>query len=166
VYRLIEVYQIQSYKKKAHLTWRTSLRDVRVRRGADAGSDHHLVMATLKMKLRKNGPGKATQQQFDANKIKEPRAQSNLTLQLKNKFQALADAEKYIPPGTSDINTMWEQIRIAYTQTSEACLGRQQKRKEWITAVTWHAIETRRDTKKKVMDTRSERQKDRYRQQY
>ena len=40
-------------------TWRRSLQDVRVRRGADVGSDDHLVMATLKLKLRRNGPGKA-----------------------------------------------------------------------------------------------------------
>ena len=39
-------------------TWRRSLQDVRVRSGADVGSDHHLVTATLKLKLRRNGPGK------------------------------------------------------------------------------------------------------------
>ena len=74
-------------------TWRRSLQDVGVRRGADIGSDHHLVTATLKMKLRKNGPIKARQQQFDVNKLKEPRAKNTFTLQLKNKFQALADTK-------------------------------------------------------------------------
>ena len=143
------------------------MQDVRVRRGADVGSDHHLLMATVKMDLRKNRPGKASQQQFDVNKLKEPRAKSTFTLQLKNKSQALTDAEKHTTPGTSDINTMWEQIRIAYTQTSEACLGpRRKKRKEWITVATWQAIESRRAQKKKVMDTRSEKLKERYRQQY
>ena len=62
---------------------------------------------------------------------------------------------------------MWEKIRIAYTQTSETCLGRQQqKRKEWIAADTWQATENRRALKKKVMDTRSERLKERYGWQY
>jgi len=87
-------------------TWRRSLQDVRVRRRADVGSDHHLVTANLKLKLERNGPNKARQQQFDAIKLKEPRARSTFTLQLKNKFQALADAEKHTPPGTSDINSM------------------------------------------------------------
>ena len=60
-----------------------------------------------------------------------------------------------------------EQIRVAYTHTSEACLGRRQKkRKEWITSDTWQAIENRRALKKKVINTRSERLKERYRQQY
>ena len=31
--------------------WRRSLHDVRVRRGVDAASDHHLVVAVLKTKL-------------------------------------------------------------------------------------------------------------------
>ena len=32
-------------------TWRSSLPDTRVTRSADAGSDHHLVVAVIKMKL-------------------------------------------------------------------------------------------------------------------
>ena len=32
--------------------WRSSLRDVKVRRGANIGSDHHLVTACLKLKLK------------------------------------------------------------------------------------------------------------------
>ena len=34
-------------------TWRRLLQDVRVRRGAAVGSDHHVGTATLKLKLRK-----------------------------------------------------------------------------------------------------------------
>ena len=148
--------------------WRGSLQDVIVSRGADVGNDRHLVTVTLKLKLRRKRPGKARQQQFDIKKkLKEPRAKSTVTPQLKNKFQALADAERHKLPGTRDINTMWEQIKIAYTQTSKAYLGRRRKkRKEWITADTWQDIESRSALKKKVMDTRSERLKGRYRQQY
>ena len=32
-------------------TWRSSLQETRVMRSADAGSDHHLVVAVIKMKL-------------------------------------------------------------------------------------------------------------------
>lgn len=38
--------------------WRRSLLDVRVRREADASSDHHLVTAKVKLKLRAAGPNK------------------------------------------------------------------------------------------------------------
>ena len=87
-------------------TKRRSLQHFSVRRGAEIGSDHHLVKANLKLKLRRNGPDKARQQRSDVRKLKEPRVKNTFILQLKNKFQALADAEKYTPPGTSDINTM------------------------------------------------------------
>ena len=109
-------------------TWKRWLQDVRVKRGADVSSDHHLVTATLKLKLMRNGPGKATQQHFHVEKLTEPRAKGTFTLQLKNKFQALADAENHAPPGTSDIATMWDQIRIPYSQCSEARLNADRKR--------------------------------------
>ena len=34
--------------------WRKSLQDVRVRRGADVGSDHHLVTVHIELKLQKS----------------------------------------------------------------------------------------------------------------
>jgi len=33
--------------------WRSSLQDVRVKRGADAGSDHHLMLAKIRLKIGK-----------------------------------------------------------------------------------------------------------------
>ena len=65
--------------------WRSSLQDVRVRREAVIGSDHHLVKATLKLKLRENGPAKARQQHFDIKKLKEPRVKGTANHQLKSK---------------------------------------------------------------------------------
>ena len=147
--------------------WRRSLQDVRVRRGADVGSDHHLVTATLKLKLRRNGPGRSRQQRFDTEKLRDNKARSTFVLHLKNKFQALADEENLVPPGKTGIDTMWDQVKTAYTQTSEACLGpKQKKRKEWITADTWQAIENRRALKKRVMESKSERLKERYKEEY
>ena len=45
------------------------------------------------------------------------------TLQLKNKFQILADAEDQTQGGSGDINAKWQQLKIAYEQTCKACLG-------------------------------------------
>ena len=38
--------------------WRRSLLDIRVRRGTDANSAHHLVNAEVRLKLRAAGPNK------------------------------------------------------------------------------------------------------------
>jgi exonuclease III len=43
--------------------FRRSLQDVRVRRGADVASDHHLLVARIKLKLRKNWTGETNQRQ-------------------------------------------------------------------------------------------------------
>ena len=68
-----------------------------------------IILSTPKLKLRRNGPGKVRKQPFEIKRLKEPRTKNTFTLQMKNKFQALADAEKHTPRDTSDINTMWEQ---------------------------------------------------------
>ena len=39
--------------------WRSSLQDVRVLRGADAGSDHHLLMAKVRLKIAKVRKGES-----------------------------------------------------------------------------------------------------------
>ena len=41
--------------------FRRSLQDVRVKRGADAASDHHLVIANLRLRLKRNRTGAAPQ---------------------------------------------------------------------------------------------------------
>ena len=52
--------------------WRRSLRDVKVRRGADIGSDHHLVTACLKLKLKSAGRLTKGHSRFDVSQLKHP----------------------------------------------------------------------------------------------
>jgi hypothetical protein len=147
--------------------WRRSLLDVRVKRGADVGSDHHLVTAALKLKLRKTGSSPRGPQHHDVEKLRDPKTKTAFTLQLKNKFQVLTDAVDQMQGDSGDINAKWQQFKTAYEQTCKACLGtKQRKRKEWITEDTWQAIENRRTLKKKVLEAKSERLKERYKQQY
>ena len=44
--------------------FRRSMQDVRVQRGADAASDHHLVLARMKMKLKKREVKRSTIMQY------------------------------------------------------------------------------------------------------
>ena len=86
-------------------TWRRSLLDVKVKRGADVGSDHHLVLAVLKVKLRKTGSKKTGRQQFDVEKLHDPKVKGSFVLQLKNRFQARADMDDHTEPNANDIVT-------------------------------------------------------------
>jgi hypothetical protein len=154
-------------------TWRRSLMDVRVMRGADVGSDHQMVLAVVKLKLRKAGGQRQGRQAFDIEKLKNIQTRNTFVLKLKNKFQALSEMEDTMEQDQQDqqdqqnVNTRWQQVKTAYLQASQECLGpRDIKKKEWITANTWQVINTRRELKKKVIDAKSERLKERYAHQY
>ncbi|RUS72691.1 hypothetical protein EGW08_019547 [Elysia chlorotica] len=149
-------------------TWRRSLLDVRVMRGADVGSDHHLVMATLRLKLRRCGPRPSGQRRFDVDKLKDNKTRSSFVLQVKNRFLTLSNLEQQQEPqGMEEVNRKWDHVHSAYLLASESCLGtKQRKRKEWISAETWETIEDRKDLKRKVMETKSERLKEQYREKY
>ena len=65
------------------------------------------------------------------------------------------------------VNNKGEQVKSAYLQTSKACLGtKERRRKKWITPGTWQAIITREDSKTQLIGTKSERLKEKYKQQY
>ena len=76
--------------------WCTSLKDVRVCRGADVNSDHYLVTAKIKLKLRKVKPQGQRRRQLDISKLKWPQTNKAFTLELRNRFGAL-DADPTDP---------------------------------------------------------------------
>ena len=66
-------------------TWRRSQLDVRVKRGAVVGSDHHLVTAFIKLKLRSAGRRITAQRHFDTEKLQDPRVKITFVLHVKNR---------------------------------------------------------------------------------
>ena len=69
--------------------WRSSLQDVRARQGADVGSDHHLLIAKLKLGWQKWFEVKCGKVQFNINKFKERDVRDSFQLKLSNRFQSL-----------------------------------------------------------------------------
>ena len=59
--------------------WWSSLRD-KVRRGADIGSDHHLVTACLKLKLKGAGRPAKERSRFDMAQLKHPSVRKSFIL--------------------------------------------------------------------------------------
>jgi len=68
---------------------RTSLQDVRVERGATIGSDHHLVVASLKIKLAARKPFVNTRWKFDVMKLRDPDTKQAFQIELQNRFESL-----------------------------------------------------------------------------
>ncbi|VDO51652.1 unnamed protein product [Schistosoma margrebowiei] len=75
--------------------FRRTMEDVRTRRGADIASDHHLVVANLKLKLKKNWTnGQTAIQMFNTAVFRDTDKHNEFKIALNNRFQALQDLLK------------------------------------------------------------------------
>ena len=112
---------------------RRSLQDVRNKRGADIGSDYHLVVAKFKMKIQ---PYKRRtehlRKQYDVSKLKDDEnVRESFKIELKNRFQALTAMENM---ENETIDEKWRKIRIAFTEVSDSVLGFKGKnnKEDWM----------------------------------
>ena len=80
--------------------WKRPLLNIRMKTGADVGSDHHLVTAFIKLKQGSAGCRMTAQRRFDAEKLWDPRVKSVFVLQVENRFQALQNLWKGWPLST------------------------------------------------------------------
>ena len=146
--------------------WRRSLIDVKVKRGADVGSDHQLVIAKVKLKLRRSQNKTDMQRGYNVQKLTDPHTKLTFITQVRNRFQALQSLSS--DDESNNINSYYENVKVAYQQSAEKCLGFRDKKKtkEWITPTTWCAIDQRRKIKNQMNSTRSTRLQEKYKYQY
>ena len=69
--------------------WRSSLQDVRAMRGADVVSDHHLLMATVRLRITKVRKGESGRVHFEVSKLKDLEVRNAFKLSLYNRFKVL-----------------------------------------------------------------------------
>ncbi len=133
--------------------FRRSLQDVRVKRGADVATDHHLLVAKLKMKLKKNFTDtQAKRQKFNVGFLKDPKIQKDYMLKLTNKFQVLQE----LYDEETDLHTMWKGVKNALTLTCQEVLGpKKPQQKDWMTAGTMHKIKVRKQKKEALNISRT-----------
>ena len=97
--------------------WRSTLQDVRAKRGADVGSDHHLVIGKLKIKLARKDWAKNKRSRFDLNRLHNPQTKLEFQLALTNRFAALDSTET-----EENIGTLRENIQETIITTCKAVL--------------------------------------------
>ena len=133
---------------------RRSVQDVRVYRGADVASDHHLVVATLRLKLRKystRNPKVAAR--YNIKLLQDPPSLRAFQIALNNRYQVLADLTDEEQQSIEDV---WNNRKQAWTDTFNEILGlKQNQHKEWITTETLSKIESRRKLKDKISNSRT-----------
>ena len=117
--------------------WSRSMMDVRSYRGADMASDHFLVMARLKIRL-KACKKRSDTVKYDIGKLKEADIKEKFAVSTANRFQALADID-------ADIEEKWEHYKKAVHEAGREVLGRaKRKKEEWISTDIWKLIEERK----------------------
>lgn len=124
--------------------WRKSLLDVRSRRGADCGSDHHLVTADIRLKVASQRTQMEKRSKvFDSDRLKNKDTAQKFSIKLQNKFAALEEQPE-------NVEDRWQQIKKVFVETGEEVIGyRKRKSKPWITEETEKKIEERKNLKEK-----------------
>ncbi|VDP09402.1 unnamed protein product [Schistosoma margrebowiei] len=122
--------------------FRRTMEDVRTRRGANVASDHHLVVANLKLKLKK-----------ELNNW----TNNNTKIALNNRFQALQDLLK---EEETTIEDNWKSIKEALTSTCQEVLGlKKHHHNEWISIETLDKIKERKNKKAAINNNRTRAEK-------
>lgn len=133
--------------------YRRSLQDVRGKRGADVASDHHLIVARLKLKLKRTGIGvnSRQRQRYNTTVLKDRTKQEEFKIALANKFQILQDL-----PEEESIDKRWQGVKEAFTSPCQEVLGpRKLCHKEWISAESIRRIEERKMKKAALNNSRT-----------
>ena len=144
--------------------FRRSLQDVRVRRGADVASDHHLLVSHVKLKLRRDFSGQKNKRtRYDFTLLKDSNKLEEFNIKLQNRFAVLQD----LMVEEESIEGRWKGIKDSVTETCEEVLGLvRRSHKEWMSQHTLKKVEERREKKAAINNSRTRSQKSRGQQEY
>ena len=92
--------------------FRMSLLDVRNKRGAHIGSDHHLMIANFRKKIE------TRRNKYNVQKLQMSSVREKFKLELKNRFSVLSTQNE-----DTDIEESWKAIKNVYIETSEKNWG-------------------------------------------
>nr|KAG5698059.1 hypothetical protein BaRGS_016707 [Batillaria attramentaria] len=144
--------------------FRRSWRDVRVMRGADVSSDHHLLARTLRLRLKRHTNANSTRTRYNVGLLRNTDTQAAFRISLSNRFQPLQDL---IEDSEMDIETQWEHSKKLWHDTCEEVLGkRKTQHKEWISADTIQKLEVRKEKKTALNTSRTRRAKAKAQEEY
>ena len=118
--------------------WRSSIQSAKTRPGADCGTDHELLIAKFRLKLKK--VGKTTRPfRYDLNQIPY-----NCTVEMTNRFKGL-DLIDRVP------EELWMEIHDIVQETVNKIIPNKKKFKQakWLSEEVLQIAEKRRDAKGK-----------------
>ena len=91
--------------------WRRSLIDLRVKRGADVASDHHLLLGIIKVKLRASQDRICTPQyKYNTQNLKSKETAETFSCSVKNKYSALEFVEEDVDSHGRVLKHTWQSL--------------------------------------------------------
>ncbi|XP_055623636.1 uncharacterized protein LOC129767047 [Toxorhynchites rutilus septentrionalis] len=140
--------------------WRRSLLDVRNKRSADIASDHHLVIAEIRLRVtRVQRREEKVGCRYDVCRLENPDVKRAFVEQLVSRASEL--------PVCGSVEELWSSIKNAFITTSEETLGEvRSTRREWISDEIWRMIDERREAKAGIEQARTRAAKTDARQRY
>ena len=116
--------------------------------GADVGSDHDLVLTTLRLKLKSKKKEKSPRIKFDLEKLKDPEIMEVFQAKIGGRFAALNFIHE-------DIDSITESFNAAVEETATEVLGKlRKKNKPWITDEILDLCDERRELKSKRFENK------------
>lgn len=120
----------------------TSVQNSRAFPSADIGSDHQLVLANIKLRLKRGMPFKKIQK-LDRKQLKNPIVRAEYSR------MAEEEMEEIMKQPIVDVESEWKKFKGVIQEVSKKILGYEEKTKtvEWLTPETIHLAEERRKLK-------------------
>ena len=118
--------------------WRSSIQSAKIRPGADCGSDHELLIAKLRLKLKK--VGKTTRPfRYDLNKIPY-----DYTVGVRNRFKGLDLIHR-------EPDELWTEVHdiVQKTWIKTITMEKKCKKAKWLSEVALQIVVRRREAKSK-----------------
>lgn len=124
--------------------WSNCLCDVRSKRGADIGSDHHMLFGKLKLKLPKFSKKTTSSHiKYNVERLNIPQFKSLFCNTLTEKVQNITYE--------TNIDQNWDDLKTAIQDTSLKILGKARKQSdEYISEHTWSMIDERAKMKNNI----------------
>lgn len=144
--------------------FRRSIEDVKAVRGADVGSDHHLLLAKFRLRLKKrhsSGPNHR-RKKFNVSLLQGDKKEA-FELQLRNKFQPLEE----LIENDAEVETHWNMVKEAFVTTCQDVLGeRKAEQKEWISQRSLKLIKERKAKKEIINASKTRHSKEKALEEY
>ena len=127
--------------------WASSLRDVRVYRGADVASDHYLLIASIRLKL-KCCAKKKNREIVATERLLRPDIRQEFELAIENRFCVLdvPETEDNLQENGDSVEHTWDVFKDNVMDAAKSTIGfkRGTKKEAWISESTWDAIDERK----------------------